>query len=47
MKYSYFIVKKDTILVMDDASIHKIDIVQNKFKELQKKDKYDSSRLTR
>ena len=31
-KYSHFVVKKDTILVMDDASMHKIDIVNDKIK---------------
>ena len=36
-KYSYFIVKKETMLVMDDASMHKIDIVKNKIKECNTK----------
>ena len=28
----HFVVKKDTMLVMDDASIYKIDIVNNKIR---------------
>ena len=32
-KHSPFILKKDTMLVMDDASMHKIDIVKDKIKE--------------
>ena len=34
-KYSDFGVKKDTILVMNDVSMHKIDYVKNNIKELK------------
>ena len=36
-KYTYFLVKKDTILVMDEASMNKIDIVKDKIKECKTK----------
>ena len=36
-KYSYFVLKKDTMLVIDDASICKIDIVKDKTKEWKTK----------
>ena len=36
-KYSHFVVKKDMMLVMDDASMHKIDIVKDKIKECKTK----------
>ena len=32
-KYSHFVLKKDTMLMTDDASMHKIDIVKDKIKE--------------
>ena len=40
-KYSHFVLKMDTMLVMENASIHKIDIVKDKIR-IQSKDKYDS-----
>ena len=29
-KYSYFDLKKETMLVMDDASMHKLDVIKKK-----------------
>ena len=46
-KYSYFIVKKETMLVMDDASMHKIDIVKDKIKECNTKISMIPGGLTR
>ena len=45
-KHSHFVVK-NTIQVMDDASIHKIDIVKDKFKECKTKISVILARLTR
>ena len=32
--YSHFVLKKDTMLVMDDASMYKIDIIKDKIKKM-------------
>ena len=45
--YSHFVVKKVTILVMDDASMHKIHIVKNKIKECKTKISMIPGGLTR
>ena len=29
-EYSYLIIKKETMLVMDDASMHKLDVIKEK-----------------
>ena len=36
-KYSHLVKKKDTVLMIDHASILKIDIVKNKIKECKTK----------
>ena len=36
-KYSHFVMMKDMMLMMDDASMHKIDIVKDKIKKCKSK----------
>ena len=36
-KYSHFVLKKDKMLVTNNTSIHKIDIVKDKIKECKTK----------
>ena len=47
MKYSHFVLKNDMMLVMDDTSMHKIDIVKNKIKECKINIRMISGELTR
>ena len=46
-KYSHFVLKKDMMLVMDDALMHKIDIVKDKIKECKTKISMIPGGLTR
>ena len=46
-KYSHFVFKKGTMLVMDDALMHKIDMVKDKIKERKTRISMIPGELTR
>ena len=46
-KYSHFVLKKDTMLEIDDILMYKIDIVKDKIKEYKTKISMIHSEITR